>query len=470
MSSMKDDKKSMDKTNNTELRKLPSVEQVLISPEIQTVIAKYSRALVTMAVQAVIAENRNRIMGGNACPGRDEIFQQVMQRIINECSGLFRTVINGTGVVLHTNLGRSPLSDEAITRLSEMGRGYCNLEYDLASGQRGVRVPGVEKLLCMLTGAESALVVNNNAGAVFLIFAVLASGREAVVSRGELVQIGGGFRIPEIMEVAGVRLKEVGTTNKTFIQDYECAINNETALLLKVHTSNFAIRGFTHSASMAELKELGNKYNLPLVYDIGSGAFLDTADYGLEHEPMVQEALADGADLVCFSGDKLLGGPQAGIVLGKREYINRIRKHPLLRIMRIDKMSAIALETTIMHYLKKEATDKIPIWQMISAGTNELRARAGVIVKELVAAGIKAEIMDGSSMIGGGSLPDQTLQSILIAIESPLCPLEDFALKLRLSEPSVIGRIDDGNFLIDTRTVLPSLDDTLIEIIKKASV
>jgi L-seryl-tRNA(Ser) seleniumtransferase len=219
-----------------------------------------------------------------------------------------------------------------------------------------------------------------------------------------------------------------------------------------------------------ELKALGNRYGLPLVYDIGSGAFLDTADYGLEHEPMIQEALSDGADLVCFSGDKLLGGPQAGIILGKREYISRIKKHPLLRVIRIDKISAIALEITLMHYLKKEATDKIPVWQMLSAGINELGARAAEIVKTLAASGIKAEIGDGKSMVGGGSLPDQTLPSITVAIRPPQCSLEDFALKLRLSEPSVIGRIDDGKFLIDIRTVLPSFDDTLIEVIKKALV
>lgn len=333
---------------NTELRKLPSVEQVLISPEMQNVISRYSRALVTLCIQGVLSENRSRIMDGDTCPDGSEIFRQIIQQLSSEWSGLFNTVINGTGVVLHTNLGRALLSDEAVSSLASLGKNYCNLEYDLLTGKRGIRDQGLEKLLCTLTGAESALVVNNNSASVFLILAVLALEKEAIVSRGELVQIGGGFRIPEIMEIAGVRLREVGTTNKTYIQDYEQAIREESALLLKVHTSNFAIRGFTHSTSTAELKELGNKYNLPLVYDIGSGALLDTADFGLEHEPTVQEALADGADIVCFSGDKLLGGPQSGIILGKREYVDKLRKHPLLRIMRIDKMSSIALEATVM--------------------------------------------------------------------------------------------------------------------------
>ncbi len=456
-----------DQTNNKELRKLPSVEQVLASGGIQDAITRYSRALVTQSIQTVLAENRGRILSGGTCPSRPEILHEITQHLYRQWSGLCSPIINGTGVILHTNIGRAPLSGKAAASLSETGKNYCNLEYDLPTGKRGVRAQAVEKLLCAITGAESAQVVNNNAGAVFLILAALSEGKEIILSRGELVQIGGGFRMPEIIEVAGVCLREVGTTNKTFIEDYERAIGEKTALLLKVHTSNFAIRGFTNSVSTEELRTLGEKYNLPVVYDIGSGALLDTADFGLEHETTVQEALTNGADIVCFSGDKLLGGPQSGIILGAEKYLDILRKHPLLRIVRIDKMSTIALEATLMHYLKKEAITEIPVWQMISASIDGLRARAKAVIKELISAGVKSEIQEGRSMVGGGSLPDQTLPTILVVIKPP-CSVEEFALKLRLSSPAIIGRISENSFIIDIRTVLPSLDKTMIAVIKDA--
>ncbi|MDD4874679.1 MAG: L-seryl-tRNA(Sec) selenium transferase, partial [Dehalococcoidales bacterium] len=297
MSVARDSKESKEKICNKELRKLPSVEQVLISDCIQIAIARYSRTLVILSVQTILTEIRSRIMSGGTCPQRFEIFNQILQRLYQEWSGLFSPIINGTGVILHTNIGRAPLSDRAVASISDLGKNYCNLEYDLPTGKRGVRAQAVEKLLCVLTGAEGALVVNNNSASVFLILAVLAARKEVIVSRGELVQIGGGFRIPEIMKVAGVHLREVGTTNQTFVNDYKQAISEKAALLLKVHTSNFAIRGFTHSATTAELKTLAREYDLPLVYDIGSGALMDTASFGLEHEPTVQEALTDGADI-----------------------------------------------------------------------------------------------------------------------------------------------------------------------------
>jgi len=453
---------------NKELRKLPSVERVLVASEIQAEIEMYSRVLVTKSAQEVLAEVREQILGGTACPSEAEILHQIKQHLSRKWPGFLSPIINGTGVILHTNLGRAPLSQPAVDSLSNLSRNYCNMEYDLLTGKRGVRAQEVEKLLCVLTGAESALVVNNNAAAIFLILATLSKDKEVIVSRGELVQIGGGFRTPEIMAASGVCLREVGTTNKTFIQDYECAISDQTALLLKVHQSNFAIRGFTHSVSTSELKALGSKYRLPVVYDLGSGALLATEDFMLEHEPMVQEALADGADLVCFSGDKLLGGPQSGIILGKKCYLDKLRGHPLLRIIRIDKMAAMVLEATLMHYLKKEAASRIPVWQMIAASVQEIKSRAGAVVKKLTQAGISVGIQDGSSMVGGGSLPDQTLSTKLVAIK-PSYPVEDFARRLRLATPPLIGRIEDGYFLIDMRTILPSLDSTMIEVIKGAS-
>jgi len=448
-----------------ELRKLPSVERILEAGEIQPEIDRYSRVLVTQSAQEVLAGVREQILGGATCPSEAKILHQIKQHLPQRWPRFLSPVINGTGVILHTNLGRAPLSQQTIDSLANVSGNYCNLEYDLLNGKRGVRAQEVEKLLCVLTGTESALVVNNNAAAVFLILTTLAKDKEVIVSRGELVQIGGGFRIPEIMAASGVYLREVGTTNKTFIQDYERAISDQTALLLKVHQSNFAMRGFAHSVSTSELKSLGSKYSLPVVYDLGSGALLATEDFMLEHEPMVQDALADGADLVCFSGDKLLGGPQSGIILGKKSYLDKLRTHPLLRIVRIDKMVAVTLEATIKHYLKKEAVAKIPVWRMMAASIQELNSRAESVVKELTKAGIVAKIQDGSSMVGGGSLPEQTLATKLVAIK-PLYPVEDFARRLRLAKPPLLGRIEGEYFLVDMRTVMPSLDDTLVEIIK----
>ena len=455
-------------TNNEELRKLPSVEKILEAAEIKPEIDRYSRALVTRAVQAVLTEARRQISNGDTCPSGAEILHRIRQFLNREWPGFLSPVINATGVILHTNLGRAPLSRQALDVLSDISGGFCNLEYDLLSGKRGERAREVEKLLCMLTGAESALVVNNNAAAVLLVLIVLARNKEVIVSRGELVQIGGGFRVPEIMQQSGVCLREVGTTNQTYISDYERAINDETALLLKVHQSNFAIRGFTHSVSTAELEGLGVEHDLPVVYDLGSGALLDTEDFGLEHEPTVQEALADGVDVVCFSGDKLLGGPQAGIILGKKSCVDKLRKHSLMRVIRIDKMVAVALGVTIKHYLQKEAVAKIPVWQMIAASPEELESRAEPVTKKLKEAGITAGIQDGSSTVGGGSLPDQSLPTKLVAIKPPY-PLVDFTHRLRLATPPLLGRIESEQFLIDMRTVMPSLDDTLVQIIKSVA-
>ena len=452
---------------NKELRRLPSVEKVLEAAEIQAEIESYSRALVTHSVQQVLGLTRQQILDGAGCPPEAELFKQIKEHLSSEYPAFLKPVINATGVILHTNLGRAPLSQLTVKTLASLSGGYGALEYDLVKGERGERAAELDKLLCQLTGAESALVVNNNATAVFLILTVLARGKEAIVSRGELVQIGGGFRIPEIMLESGVRLKEVGTTNQTFAADYEQAISDETALLLKVHQSNFALRGFSHSVSTAEFKTLAVKYSLPLVYDLGSGALLDTEDFGLEHEPTVQEALADGADIVCFSGDKLLGGPQSGIILGRKDYLDKLRRHPLARTLRIDRLTIWALMATLLHYLKKEAPEQIPVWQMMAYTTGELTSRAEAIAGKLAEAGLKAEVIDGESMVGGGSLPDQTLPTRLVAIKPP-CAVDEFAKRLRLALPPVLGRIEDDRFLLDVRTVMPSQDDTLVEVVKRA--
>lgn len=452
---------------NKELRELPSVERLLGSSELQPETDKFSRVLVTQAAQEVIMAIREQLLQGDACPSGDEIVEKIKQYLAQEGLVLLQPVVNGTGVILHTNVGRAPLSQEALASIVTSSQNYCNLEYDLSLGERGIRAQGVEKLLCILTGADSALVVNNNAGAVFLILTALAKGREVIISRGELVQIGGGFRIPEILEQSGAYLREVGTTNRTYLEDYEAAINENTGLLLKVHQSNFRMSGFTHFASISELKALGKRHNLPVVEDLGSGALLPTDQFGLEHEPMVQEAIAEGIDVVCFSGDKLLGGAQGGVILGKRQYLDKIRKHPLLRVLRIDKMTTIALQVTLLHYLKKEAIEKVPVWQMINYPIEEIASRAEEISKRLTELGAVSSTYDGFSTVGGGSLPDQTLPTKLIAIEPPY-PLEDFAKRLRLSSPPLLGRIEDNRFVIDPRTIMPSLDGTVIKIIQKA--
>ncbi len=448
-----------------ELRKLPAIEKILETSEIQAEVDKYSRVLVTQAVQAVTATIREQILQGNTCPSGSEIVEKIKQDLAQEGLALLRPVINGTGVILHTNLGRAPLSQEALDSLLLSSQNYCSLEYNLSLGERGTRAQGVEKLLCIATGAESALVVNNNAGAVFLVLTALVKGKEVIVSRGELVQIGGGFRIPEILEQSGAYLQEVGTTNRTYLEDYERAINENTGLLLKVHHSNFRMRGFTHFASISELKALGRKYDLPVVEDLGSGALLPTEGFGLEHEPMVQEVVTGGADIVCFSADKLLGGPQGGIILGEKQYLDKIRKHPLLRVLRIDKMSTIALQATLLHYLKKEAIEKVPVWRMISYSIQEITSRAEEMSKRLTQLGVASSTYDSCSTIGGGSLPDQTLPTRVVAIESPY-GVDDFAKRLRFSSPSLVGRIEGDRFLIDPRTIMPSWDDTVIKIIQ----
>jgi L-seryl-tRNA(Ser) seleniumtransferase len=451
--------------SNKELRKLPSVEKILEAAKIQLEINRYSRALVTRAAQQTLVAIRGQISAGNSCPSFNAVVDQIKHLLVRQWPGFLSPVINATGVILHTNLGRAPLSQDALASLAEISGNFYSLEYNLSTGKRGARAVEMEKLLCLLTGAESALVVNNNAAAVLLVLVVLARNRETVVSRGELVQIGGGFRVPDIMQQSGVSLKEVGTTNQTYIKDYEEAISGDTALLMKVHRSNFTLRGFTSEVSVAQLKALAERHNLPVVYDLGSGALLNTEDFGLEHELTVQQALADGADIVCFSGDKLLGGPQAGIILGRKEYVDQLRKHPLMRVIRIDKMTAVALGATIRHYLQKEAVVEIPIWKMITAGLDEIESRAKSVTASLKAAGITAEVVDGSSTVGGGSLPDQTLPTKVVAIRPPY-QLEDFTARLRLAQTPLIGRIEDDKLILDMRSVLPALDDSLVRIIK----
>lgn len=453
----------MPNENQSELRKIPSVEKVLSDPALAPAIGRYSHPVVAATVRDVVDRIREHAAGGGKVPPFEAIVEMVRHHLAVEWPGLLEPVINATGIILHTNLGRAPLSPAAIEALSKLLGGYYALELDLATGERGVRAQSMEKLLEMATGAESALVVNNNAAAVLLVLSTLAKGREVIVSRGELVQIGGGFRVPEVMEASGAILREVGTTNQTFIRDFEAAVSDQTAMLLVVHRSNFAIRGFTHDATLTELKDLARQFDLPLVYDLGSGAVTDTAAFGMTHEPTVAEALADGADIVCVSGDKLFGGPQCGIILGKKAHLNRLRKNPLLRALRIDKYAAIALTATVLQYLKGQAAE-LPVYRMMGETLENLARRGDALVKKLAEAGLSAEVVDGQSLAGGGSLPDETLPTRLVAVEIK-GSMDDFCRKLRLGSPPVLGRVQDGRFVIDLRTVFPEQDAELVRAI-----
>jgi len=447
-----------------ELRKLPGVDRLLQEGAAQALAEEYGHDLTVEAIRQALDLARQNIMAGQDCPSTDELVEMTRVNLEARSRPTLRPVINATGVIIHTNLGRAPLSAEARAAMELAARGYTNLEYDLEAGRRGSRYVHAEELLRWLTRAEAALVVNNNAAAVLLILTALARGKEVIVSRGHLVEIGGGFRLPEVMRQSGARLVEVGTTNRTYIGDYEEAITEETALLMRVHRSNFRLTGFVHDPTLGELVELGEKKGLLVVDDLGSGALLDTSVYGLAHEPTLQESVADGVALVSASGDKLLGGPQAGIILGRRDLIAKLKRHPLTRALRVDKTTIAGLQATLLHYLKGEAEEKVPIWQMIAAPVEAVERRAIAWTEKLAAAGITAEVVDGRSTVGGGSLPGETLPTKLLAIrvDSP----DELANRLRAGDPPVIGRIEDDLLLLDPRAVLAEEDEVLIETIK----
>ncbi len=434
------------------------------TPQLKKRIEELSHLIVTSRCREVIAAFRDNILSGNSVPQTAEIVKKVEETLDHEFSFALQKVINGTGIIMHTNLGRAPLGKEVIEHLQEIAENYNNLELELDSGKRGQRGVLVEKYLKELTGAEAGLVVNNNAGAVLLILQALAKDKEVIISRGELVQIGGGFRIPEILSLSGAILKEVGTTNQTFSQDYKDAITEKTSLLLKVHHSNFKMEGFVRETVLEELVKLGREQNLLTIFDLGSGALLDTKQFGLAHEPTVPEAVASGVDLVAFSGDKLLGGPQAGIVVGKKVLIEKLKKYPLYRALRVDKLTLSALEITLLHYLKKEATEKIPIWKMISVTKESLKTRGGKIIKQV---NIKTiSVKESQSFLGGGALPQQSLPTYVLSFNSALAP-EILAEKFRKFKPPIIGRIEDERFVLDLRTIFPEQDDVVIESVRQ---
>jgi L-seryl-tRNA(Ser) seleniumtransferase len=438
------------------LRQIPSVDELLNRPKIAELSRLAGREFTLEITRRVLVDLRERAAVETTSINVADVERQIAARIEEGLAPSLRTVINATGVVLHTNLGRAPIGKSAAEHLAAMATRYCNLEYDLAEGARGKRDTHTNKLLAELLGAEAAIIVNNNAAAVFLVLNTLAKGAEVIVSRGELIEIGDGFRIPDIMTQSGVELREVGTTNRTRIGDYERAVNERTRLLLRVHPSNFRIVGFTKRPSLEELVEMGKRLGIPVVEDLGSGCLIDFSSAGID-EPIARASFAAGADIVTFSGDKLLGGPQAGIIAGTRDIVERIRRNPLFRALRVDKLTIAVLEVTLRAY-RRGAWDEIPALRMIRMTGHEIEERARAFVARLnvtLPKDTALEIRKGASVIGGGSTPDQKLPTSLIAISSPRHSAA--ALEERLRGPAngtpVIARIEEDRLVIDLRTV-----------------
>jgi L-seryl-tRNA(Ser) seleniumtransferase len=451
------------------LRNLPSVNQLLESPQLKRMVDNINHGVVAEGVRTFLDDLRTQVTEAKddiSIPTPNEIADKIADWLKAEDRPYLRRVINGTGIVLHTGLGRAPLAKEAIDAVSEIAHGYASVEISLGTGDRGQRVKAVERLICELTGAEAALVVNNNAAATMLTLSAMASGKEVIVSRGQLIEIGGSYRLPDVMECSGAKLKEVGTTNKTHLADYEKAIDPElTGALLKVHPSNFEIVGFTKTISTKELSVLSQKHNVPLIDDIGSGAMIDYSQFGLQNEPIASDSIRDGADVILFSGDKLIGGPQCGIVAGKKVYIDRILKDPLMRAMRVGKMTLAALHATLSLYRDDaKARQSVPLLRMLSMPVENLKLRAEKIAPQLNRHPMVAscEAVKEEAMLGGGSLPAQKIPTWCVAI-TPSVSVDKLTAKLRNSKPAILGRVQKGKLLLDMRTVSPAEDLELLK-------
>jgi L-seryl-tRNA(Ser) seleniumtransferase len=442
------------------LRDLPSVERLLQSEAVAKLVAAYGRPLTLEAIRDRLDAAREAIREGEPPPKEGILIEEAHKTLERWLAPTLQPVINATGVIIHTNLGRAPLSRRARQAMIDVAESYSSLEYNLKRGVRGKRENHTEDLLTRLTGGEAAFVVNNNAAAVLLALTSLARRKEVIVSRSQLIEIGGGFRIPDIMKQSGAKLVEVGTTNRTHLRDYEAVIHERTGLILRAHHSNFKIIGYTTEPTLGELVDLGKRHDIPVLDDLGSGALLDTAQFGLGHEPMVQESLQAGASLVAFSGDKLLGGPQAGILIGKKPFVDRLRRHPLSRAVRPDKLCLAALAATLTHYLRDAAVQEIPIWQMIAAPLDQLQKRSEAWAERLG----QGEVIPGQSTVGGGSLPEETLPTSLFAL-SVRYP-NAFTSHLRRADPPIIARIEDDRVVLDPRTVLVEQEEALLRVLE----
>ncbi|MFL5302644.1 MAG: L-seryl-tRNA(Sec) selenium transferase [Anaeromyxobacteraceae bacterium] len=469
-----------------EARKIPKADRLLAAAEGAGFVARLGHAAVMERVRAALEEVRGRVLRGDPCPAAAEVEAALLARLAEEARGSLRRVVNATGVVVHTNLGRAPLSEAALAAMREVGAGYSNLEYDLGEGERGDRYGHAAAALCRLTGAEAAVVVNNNAASVLVALAALCEGPppsvrpersaagaeskggrpEVIISRGQLVEIGGGFRIPDVLRRSGAALVEVGTTNRTYARDYEAALTERTRMLLTVHRSNFHQSGFVHDAALEELVAIGCRVGVWVVDDLGSGTLLETARHGLGVEPTVQERVRSGADLVCFSGDKLLGGPQAGILVGRREAVETVKRHPLMRALRVDKVTLAGLAATLAHYERGEALRTVPVWQAIAQPLAALEERARAWLWALGEAGRAASVRESVSAVGGGSLPGVTLPTRVLAL--PTDAPDALAARLRRGDPAVVARIEEGAVVLDPRTVRPGEDEAVVAAVRAA--
>jgi len=441
-------------------RDLPAVHDVLEMPPLRDLQGAFGRDVMTEAVRAELDEARQRIQRGETLDGHvaaSGLAARVAQRLGRKFQAKLRSVINATGIVLHTNLGRAPMAEAAAAAACQAAQGYLNLELDLETGKRSSRQVAIREWVCRLTGAESATAVNNNAAATVIALRALCHGKEVIISRGQLIEIGGSFRIPEIMGVSGAILREVGTTNITRLADFERAIGPDTAALMNVHTSNYRVSGFTQAVALADLVELGKKHRLPVIDDIGSGALVDFARFGFQGEPLARDSVAAGADLVLFSGDKLLGGPQAGILAGKKEWIQKIEKDPLMRAFRLDKMTLAALEATLRIYLNEDAALRdVPVLSMLAMPLETLRRRAESLAASLrdIDGIHRAEACQDEAYVGGGSLPDQAMPTWVVEVEARHVSEAELAQRLRTGQRAVLGRIRDCKLILDLRTVL----------------
>jgi L-seryl-tRNA(Ser) seleniumtransferase len=450
------------------LRRIPSVTELLESKPLKPLVERLSHNVVVSRVRSFLDDMRANVRdaGENGLPGVSELAERIARRIMIDETPKLRSVINATGILLHTGLGRAPLAEAAIEEMSNVARDYASVELDLTSGKRSQRVEAVEALLRETTGAEAAAIVNNNAGATMLTLAALAAGREVIVSRGQLIEIGGSFRLPDVMQTSGATLREVGTTNKTHLRDYEAAIGEQTAGLMRVHTSNYVVVGFTAEVGLEELVTLGRSHDLPVIDDIGSGALVDLSQYGVSHEPVARRSIDAGADVVLFSGDKLLGGPQCGIIVGRKKYVDKVAKHPMMRALRVDKITLSALAATLkIHRDPRRAEAEIPLMQFLSTPIDNLKNRAERLAPQLAACESVAAAapVEDRAYLGGGSVPSQEIPTWCVAVEPAKLGLDELATRLRCGTPSVVGRICNDRFLLDLRSVMPRQDQQLID-------
>jgi len=463
---------------NNVFKNIPSVNELLETPTLKGLVEKVSHNVVVSEVRTFLDDLRQEVSAKAEemdihVPSTTEMADKIATWISQDQKSRLRPVINATGILLHTGLGRAPMAPAAVNAVAAIAGSYASLEVDLSTGQRGQRIHAVERLLSELTGAEAAAVVNNNAGATLLTLSALATGKEVIVSRGELIEIGGSYRLPEVMAAGGAILREVGTTNKTRASDYAAACGEETAALMRVHTSNYRVVGFSEAPSLNELAAVAREKNTIFIDDIGSGALFDLEKYGVSDEPIASESIAAGADVILFSGDKLLGGPQCGIIVGKSRYIEKIIKHPLMRAMRVDKMTLAGLTATLqLHRDPKKAEESIPLYRLLSASADNLKNRAERLCPQVAAMSVveAAEILESQAQLGGGSVPAQSIPTWCVAITPAGKSVDELSRALRTGTPSVFGRVHKDRLLLDLRTVLPDQESDLLEALRAVGV